>query len=124
MVRPAVYRTSKYSAKMVGDVVKNRFDAQHDSMVEQVTNKFASFVTAENAAKTLLNAAGISTVEIPFYLSFARQCESISTKHSDQVALEELCIRLESWVSRGLDVYYLEQICLVVCGIDLASCTA
>jgi len=35
MVRSAGYRVSKYSAKMVGDVVKNRFDAQHDSMVEQ-----------------------------------------------------------------------------------------
>lgn len=124
MVRPAVYRTSKYSAKMVGDVIKNRFDAQHDSMVEQVTNKFASYVTAEEAAKTLLNSWGVSTTLVPFYLSFARQCRSVADKHADAIALDEICIKFDSWVSRALDPYYLEQICLAVTAIDIASCTA
>jgi len=124
MVRSATYRTSKYSAKMVGDVVKNRFDAQHDSMVEQVTNKFADFVQAENQAKALLNGWGVSTTLVPFYLSFARQCKSISDKHSDEIALDEICIRFDSWVTRGLNSYYLQQICLGVTGIDISSCTA
>ena len=124
MVRPAGYRTSKYSGKMVGDVVKNRFDALHDMMVEQVTNKFADLVEAESAAKTLLNSWGVSTTFVPFYLSFARQCYSIAQKHADAIALDEICIRFNSWVTRGLDPYYLEQICLSVTGIDIASCTA
>lgn len=124
MVRSSTYRTSKYSAKMVGDVVKNRFDAQHDSMVEQVTNKFTDFVAAEEAAKTLLNSYGVSTTLVPFYLSFARQCLSISVKHSDTIALDEICIRFDSWVSRGLNPWYLQQICLAVTAIDIASCTA
>jgi len=124
MVRSATYRTSKYSAKMVGDVVKNRFDAQHDSMVEQVTNKFSDIVDAESAAKTLLNGWGISSVLVPFYLSFARQCMSIAAKHADEIALDEICIRFDSWVSRGLDPYYLQQICLGVTAIDISSCTA
>ena len=124
MVRSATYRTSKYSAKMVGDVVKNRFDAQHDAMVEQVTNKFAELAQAESDAKALLNGWGVSTTLVPFYLSFARQCYSIAQKHSDEIALDEICIRFDSWVSRGLDPYYLEQICLGVTAIDIASCTA
>jgi len=124
MVRSATYRTSKYSAKMVGDVVKNRFDAQHDAMVEQVTNKFAELAQAEGDAKALLNGWGVSTTLVPFYLSFARQCYSIAQKHSDEIALDEICIRFDSWVSRGLDPYYLEQICLGVTAIDIASCTA
>jgi len=124
MVRSATYRTSKYSAKMVGDVVKNRFDAQHNAMVEQVTNKFAELAQAESDAKALLNGWGVSTTLVPFYLSFARQCYSIAQKHSDEIALDEICIRFDSWVSRGLDPYYLEQICLGVTAIDIASCTA
>jgi len=109
---------------MVGDVVKNRFDAQHDAMVEQVTNKFADLATAESAAKTRLNAWGVSTTLVPFYLSFARQCYSIAGKHSGDIALDEICIRFDSWVSRGLDGYYLQQICLDVTAIDISSCTA
>ena len=124
MVRDATYRTSKYAAKMVGDVIKNRFDAQHDSMVEQVTNKFADLVDAENAAKSLLNGWGVSTTLVPFYLSFARQCMSISGKHAAEIALDEICIRFDSWVTRGLDGYYLQQVCSAVCGIDISSCTA
>lgn len=124
MVRPSGYRTSKYSAKMVGDVVKNRFDAQHDSMVEQVTNKFATYTDAELAAKALLNGWGVSTTLVPFYLSFARQCKSIQEKHADEIALDEICIRFASWVSRNLDPYYLQQVCLAVTTIDIASCTA
>ena len=124
MVRASGYRVTKYAAKMVGDVVKNRIDALHDSMVEQATNKFADIVAAEEAAKTLLNSWGVSTVLVPFYLSFARQCMSIAAKHADDIALNEICIRFDSWVSRALDPYYLQQICSSVTGIDIASCTA
>jgi len=124
MVREATYRTSKYSAKMVGDVVKNRFDAQHDAMVEQVTNKFADLAEAEQKAKTILNGYGVSTTLVPFYLAFARQCYSISKKHAGEIALDEICIRFDSWVARGLNAYYLQQICSEVTGIDISSCTA
>lgn len=124
MVRSATYRVSKYSAKMVGDVIKNRFDAQHDAMVEQVTNKFAEYAAAESSAKTLLNGYGVSTTLVPFYLSFARQCLSVSAKHADEIALDEICIKFDSWVSRGLSPWYLQQICLAVTAIDIASCTA
>lgn len=124
MVRSSTYRISKYSAKMVGDVIKNRFDAQHDAMVEQVTNKFAEYATAESDAKTLLNGYGVSTTLVPFYLSFARQCLSVSSKHADEIALDEICIKFDAWVSRGLNPWYLQQICLAVTTIDIASCTA
>ena len=124
MVRASGYRVSKYSAKMVGDVVKNRIDAQKDSMVEQVTNKFAEFTAAEEAAKALLNGWGVAVTLVPAYLSFARQCVSIQDKHGDEIALDEICIRFDSWVTRGLDPYYLQQICLGVTTIDISSCTA
>jgi len=109
---------------MVGDVVKNRFDALHDTMVEQFTDKAADYVNAETAAKTLLNGWGVSITLVPSYLSWARQCQSTSTKHSDAIALAELCLKFDTWLARALDPYYLQEICLGVCGIDLSSCTA
>jgi len=124
MVRASTYRVSKYSAKMVGDVVKNRFDAQHDSMVDQVTNKFAEFTQAEIDAKALLNGWGIPVYEVPAYLAFARQCLSITQRHGSTIALEEICIRYDSWLTRGLDPFYMEEICSAVCDVDIASCTA
>lgn len=123
MVRSATYRTSKYSSKMVGDVVKNRIDAQRDSMVEQATNRFADLAAAETATKQMLEGWGLSTVLIPFYLSFARQCYSITQKHSGAVAVEEICIRANAWETRGLDIYYLQEIALDVFSVDITSCT-
>ena len=123
MVRSATYRTSKYAAKLVGDVVKNRIDAQRDSMVEQETNRFADIVAAEEAAKNLLVGWGISTMLVPFYLSFARQCYSITQKHAGSIAVEEICIRANAWETRGLDIYYLQVIALDVFSVDITSCT-
>lgn len=123
MVRDATYRTSKYAAKIVGDVIKNRFDALRDSMVEQVTNRFADLVSAEQATKNLLVGWGVPTVQVPFYLSFARQCYKITQKHAGDIAKDEICIRYNSWVSRGLEPYYLQRIALDVFSVDISSCT-
>lgn len=123
MVRPAGYRTSKYAAKIVGDVIKNRIDAQKDSMVEQVTNKFADLEKYEGLTKDLLVGWGVSTIFVPFYLSFARQCYSITQKHSGAIAIEEICIRANAWETRGLDIYYLQVIAQNVFTVDITSCT-
>ena len=123
MVRSATYRTSKYSAKIVGDVVKNRIDAQKDSMVEQETNRFAEIVAAEEATKNLLVGWGVSTIYVPFYLSFCRQCYSITNKHAGAIAVEEICIRANAWETRGLDIYYLQVISNDVFSVDITSCT-
>jgi len=123
MVRSSTFRTSKYDSKMVGDVVKNRIDAQRDSMVTQETAKFAALAAAETATKNLLVGWGLSTVLIPFYLSFARQCYSITQKHAGAVAVTEICIREAAWVTRTLDPYYLQVIANDVFSVDISSCT-
>lgn len=123
MVRAATYRTSKYDAKLVGDVIKNRIDAQRDSMVDQETNRFADLVSAEEACKNLLVGWGVSTVVVPFYLSFARQCYSINQKHQGAIAVTEMCIREASWVTRGLLPFYLQSIAFAVTAVDISSCT-
>jgi hypothetical protein len=92
-------------------------------MVEQVTNRFADLVAAEEATKNLLVGWGVSTVLVPFYLSFARQCYSITQKHSGAIAHDEICIRHDAWKARGLNSYYIQTIAMDVFSVDISDCT-
>ena len=123
MVRSSTYRTSKYSAKLVGDVIKNRIDAQRDSMVAQVGTRFADAEAVEVATKALLTGWGISVVEIPSYLSYSRKCMGILNKHSGTIAHDEICIAHDVWVARALDTYYCQVIAMDVHGVDISDCT-
>ncbi|MHA1228360.1 MAG: hypothetical protein ACTSPV_16630 [Candidatus Hodarchaeales archaeon] len=123
MVRSSTYRTSKYSAKLVGDVIKNRIDAQRDSMIEQETTQFANIVAVEIACKQYLTAQAIGVMEVPFYMSFVRQCYSITTKHSGDIAHDEICIRHDSWETRGLDSWHMQQLAMDIFTVDISDCT-
>ena len=123
MVRSSANRIAKYDAKLVGDVVKNRIDAQRDSMVAQETTKFGDLVSAETNAKNLLVGWGVSVTLIPSYLAFARQCYRIDGTHQGSIGVNEMCYAAAHWSARGLDLYYLQQIAFAVTGVDISSCT-
>jgi hypothetical protein len=123
MVRSSANRVSKYDAKMVGDVVKNRIDAQRDSMVAQETTVFGDLVNIEEAVKTLLEGWGVSVVVIPSYLAFARECYRINKTHAGSIGVDEMCYSAAHWASRGLLIYYLQQIAFTATGVDISSCT-
>ena len=123
MVRSSTYRTSKYAAKIVGDVIKNRIDAQKDSMVEQVTNRFADMEAMETATKNLMVGWGLSVIYLPSYYAFARQCYKITNNHAGAIAHDEICIAHDKWESRGLNSYYLQVIAMDVFSVDIADCT-
>jgi hypothetical protein len=125
MVRDATRRTSKYAAKIVGDVIKNRFDAQKDSMVEQETDQFAALVAKETATKNLLTGWGVPTPLVPFYLSFSRELYGITKRHSGLIAQKEAEIAVRKWKdpARGLNPYYLQVIAQDVYGIDVSAAT-
>lgn len=124
MVRDASRRTTKYAAKIVGDVIKNRIDALKDSMVEQVTDKFADLVNIESQTKSMLNSWGVKSITVPFYLSYARKLWRLKNKHSGGTLNVEACIATKAFIDRGLDPYYLQEIAEDVFGIDVSECTA
>lgn len=123
MVRSATYRQSKYAAKLVGDVQKNRIDAQRDDMIAQTGTQFGNIEAIEIATKNDLTAWGISVVLVPSYLSFARECYGITKKHSGAIAHDEICIAHDKWNARGLLSWYLQQIVMDVFAIDISDCT-
>ena len=123
MVRSSAYRASKYAGKLVGDVIKNRIDAQRDSMISQATTQFGLLESIETGTKTILNTAGVDVYTIPAYLAFSRAAFKIKGKHSGAVQFNELCILFDKWAARNLTEATLAQIILDVHGVDISSCT-
>lgn len=125
MVRSAAYRASKYDAKIVGDVIKNRIDAQKSSMVAQATTQFGLIVAKEEATKTLLQGWGVSAALVAMYLSYARELYGILRRHSGSIAVNEACLATQKWGDplRGLTPYYLQTIADDVFELDVSSCT-
>ena len=123
MVRSAAYRASKYASKSVGDVVKNRFDAQKDSMTAQFTASAGQAEGLENLTKNVLTAAAVQPYMNPPYLAFSRECGRILRTHSGAVALSEICIAQAKWVARALSSTITADIAFQVHGIDITSCS-
>ena len=131
MVRSSTYRTSKYDSKMVGDVVKNRIDAQRDSMVAQETTHFADLASMEAQVKQLLETWGLNVLLVPGFLAFARQCYKITNKHSGDIAHDEICLREVDWRTRFVAVgmaegdadFYLATIAEDVFSVNIWDCT-
>jgi len=123
MVRSSANRASKYAAKSVGDVVKNRFDAQKDSMASQFLTSAGEAERIETGVNTITNAAGVSVFAIPAYLSYARAAGKILRNHTGTTALNELCYLEQKWEARGLDAQTLVDIVQTVFNTDIGSCT-
>jgi hypothetical protein len=124
MVRSSALRASKYDAKAVGDVVKNRIDAQRDSMAAQFTDKSGEAVSVEEDTKAILESHGVSVTLYSSYLACARRMKKISNTHEGSVGVLELCIEATKWALRGLTEAYLLEICLGVTGVDISTCTS
>jgi len=124
MVRSATNRTNKYTAKIVGDVAKNRIDAQKDFMVAQATGKFSDLAQLEAQIAAYLDPLGISPMLKPFYMSYGRKLYMLKSKHTDDTLHDEACIATVAWGSRGLDLFHLATIALNIFSIDVFDCTA
>jgi len=124
MVRSATDRINKYTAKIVGDVVKNRIDAQKDLMVAQAEPEFTALAIEENQIATYLDPLGVSPMLKPFYMSFGRSLHKIKRKHTDATLHDEACIKAVTWGSRGLDLFHLATIAQNIYSIDVWDCTA
>ena len=124
MVRPAANRIDKYTAKIVGDVIKNRIDAQKDFMVAQAGLQFSALASEEAQIAAYVDPLGVSVMLKPFYMSYGRKLHRLKRKHTDVALHDEACIATVAWGARGLSLFYLATIALNVYSIDVFDCTA
>lgn len=117
-MRHPAYRLRKYEAKMDPDSIRQRFLDQKDTMVEQEESIFGELVLVESKAKSVCEANGIASINIPAYLNFARQCWKYFKKFSQQTRQDEVEHWFAHWVSRGLNATVLAAIS-ELCGITI-----
>jgi len=119
-MRDSVFMTRKYEAKIDGDVLKARIDAQKSSMVEQVQALFAEQHEVIRKAKIVAETAGVPPHELVAYENFARECYRIGKTFSGVTKTNEVNTAFEKWVSRGLDGDILADIA-ELCGETIAG---
>jgi len=119
-MRDAYNRLQKYATKMDPDSIKQRFTDHRDNMINQEESIFGELVLIEAKAKAMLEAAGISTIQIPFYLDFARQCWKYFKKFSQATRTQEVNYWWTHWVSRGLNGTVLASIA-ELCGVTITG---
>lgn len=120
MARSPLLRARKYDAKMDATVIGARFAAQRDGMVEQEQGIQAELAEVERHARIILNEAGVSVVQIPSYLCFARQCYKVGKTHLEATRVNEVWIKYQTWVYRGLNGPLLATLA-ALCGTSIAA---
>jgi len=121
MVQPSERRISKYDAKLVGDVWKNRIDAQKSNMVSQFSSKANDIVAKEISTKGICETAGVSSIQVPFYMSYSRELWGLTLKHAGDILTNEAQLAKDKWaaVTRGLSGTILVAIAGDVYGITV-----
>ena len=102
------------------DSIRQRFLDHKDTMVEQEEAIFGEIVLVESKAKSVCEAAGIASINIPGYLNFARQCWKYFKKFSQTTRTNEVTFCFNHWVSRGLTASVLADIA-ALCGVTIAG---
>jgi len=100
--------------------MKTRIDTYKGHMVDQEAARLAEIYEVERKAKDILNTAGVSVVEIPMYLDFARECYRISRTHTATTRLNEVYFMYQKWLNRGLTAALLADMAYL-CGTDLTE---
>jgi hypothetical protein len=102
MVRPQAYRQKKYEVKIDADVIRSRFAGLKPMMVEQTAAKFTDLAANETNVKAVIEPLGIPTIQIPFYLNYARELYSLTQRFSGKTLENEARILASKWKARGL----------------------
>jgi len=117
--RNQYWRRKKYEAKIDGPVAETRFDAYKTHAQTLHTAMQNILVPHEINAKTnILEPAGVSSNEIPFYLDamreFCRICRNFTALSRSNECYNTYC----RWKSKGLNSNLLIQLA-AQCGCDL-----
>ena len=123
MVMTGTRRATKYAAKVVGDVVKNRIDAQKDAMVANATPEFAALAAKEAAIGAYVDQAGVNVMLKPFYMSYGRKLYALQKKHEGTAYVNEACIATYAWQRRGLNITQLIYIAANIFDVDVSACS-
>ena len=104
MVRSAERRIAKYTAKINGDVHKNRYDATADLATASEDVYCPNAEILENAVKLAID--GVNAILLPYYIIFGKQVKKALENHNTLTANKEIATLRQLWgpapAGRGL----------------------
>ena len=121
------YRYAKWSARFERDAegkLPQGSTPQMERMlkkpevVARIQGSFDDMYAMEGEVRQVLNSAGVSVIQYPFYLAFGRQVWKLSQRISGETAVLEAAILVAKWVARGLSLAVLATIRNQVFGIS------
>ena len=105
-------RISRWKAKFSPDIAAQTTSRIYADMTERYEAAVVALSSMETQAKQVLDASGIDTMYIVFYLDFARQLFRLSHGRSisGPTLAREAQVLLEKWQARGLNPTVLAAI--------------
>jgi hypothetical protein len=111
MATSADKRIKKWDIKFNTERVKETLDELRPDMLARVQAVFPGIVSMEDQVKQVLDGDGVSVIQYPFYLSFAREVWRLQRRgmSGESLALEVETL-IAKWVARRLSQSVLETI--------------
>lgn len=104
-------RLNRWRVKTSPDKVKAVLEELRDSMLANTQTVFPDLVQMETETKQVLDGEGVSVLQYPFYLSFARELWRKRRQGISGSSLaRETEVLIAKWEGRGLSVPVLERI--------------
>lgn len=103
MVREASRREKKYEAKVDAEVLRAQTTALKPLMVKGQRDYFPAVTSLEERVKRLVEAKGVSTLEVRDYLNYSRELFKLTRKFEGITLSSEAQLKVNKWVDRGLN---------------------
>jgi len=110
MMDPAK-RIAKWNVKFNTERIKATLDEMRPSMLANVTAVYPMITAMELQVKQVCDGAGVSVIQLPFYLNFGREIWALSRKEvSGETLAKEVGVLITKWTGRGLTPAVLQGI--------------
>jgi len=104
-------RIENWDAKFDTAAIKATLDKKRPKMLEHVSSVVPLMTAMELQVKQTCDAAGVPTIQYPFYLCFGREIWALTRKDiSGESLAKEAATLIAKWVARGLTQSVLQAI--------------
>jgi long-subunit acyl-CoA synthetase (AMP-forming) len=104
-------RIAKWNTKFNTERIKATLDEMRPTMLANVTAVYPMITAMELQVKQVCDGAGVSVIQIPFYLNFGRELWALTRREvSGETLAIEAAVLIDKWKARGLTEAVLQAI--------------
>ena len=104
-------RIENWDEKFDTAAIKATLDKKRAKMLEHVSSVQPMIAAMELQVKQVCDGAGVSTIQLPFYLCFGREIWALTRKDiSGETMALEAAVLITKWTARGLTAAVLQGI--------------